>query len=602
MKRIKHILVTLLIFPLIALTSCNLTEPVQASADKYAIFGTGSGLELYARSFYRALPTLANGFRRDAMCDVAAVTNTDVFITDGAFNAETETDWSWGTLRNINYFIDGCNDPEYCKVDEKTRNHYLGIARWFRAWFYYDKLATYGEVPWFPNEIQAYQRDIMYKDRDSRDVIIANIIADLDFAYDNIETTSSTGNSLISKWAAAALKSRICLFEGSFRKYHALTGLEITADELFEEAAAAARQVINNGGFSLNTAAGSKGAYRELFYRESPITSEVILAVCASESSAIYGEQNWWYNSASYGLGWSLSRAFVHTYLKLDGTPFTDDDGYGLKLFAEELADRDRRLEQTIRGTSFKMDDKAVVADLRTVSTTGYQVIKYTLDETRYEGGAKNINSIPLIRYAEVLLNYAEAQAELGLLTDAEWNTTVGAIRRRAGITGGTDALPTAVDSYLRSTFYPDVSDPVLLEIRRERAIELVAEGMRFNDLRRWKCGGLMETLPWTGIHITGLDTPIDINGDSVFDYYFTEGATSSAPAEYRNIAIQVNQNDMKIYFEVNPAGGCDLVFKPGAGNRKWYPDGRQYLYPIPAEEIRNYESEGYTLSQNPNW
>ena len=82
-----------------------------------------------------------------------------------------------------------------------------------------------------------------------------------------------------------------------------------------------------------------------------------------------------------------------------------------------------------------------------------------------------------------------------------EWALTVGALRKRAGITGGTETLPTTVDSYLQRTFYPDVTSPVLLEIRRERAIELVAEGMRFDDLRRWKCGSLMETLRWSGIH-----------------------------------------------------------------------------------------------------
>ena len=266
------------------------------------------------------------------------------------------------------------------------------------------------------------------------------------------------------------------------------------------EAAKAAKLVIDNSGCSLNTAAGKKGAYRDLFYSETPLTQEVILAVCANEKSGIFGEQNWWFNARSYGLCWSLVRSFVHTYLKQDGTPFTAAADYAVKSFAEEMEGRDLRLEQTVRGRNFLWDGKTAVADIKNLSLTGYQVIKYTLDESKYDGGAKNINSIPLIRYAEVLLNYAEAQAELGVITDSEWALTVGALRKRAGITGGTETLPTTVDSYLQSTFYPDVTSPVLLEIRRERAIELVAEGMRFDDLRRWKCGSLMETLPWSGI------------------------------------------------------------------------------------------------------
>ncbi len=589
----------------VLVSSCDLTEPVQAQTDKYRIFGSESGLKAYSLSFYRSLPTLANGFRQDASCDLGVVSNSSTFIKDGAYTAETATSWSWGTLRNINYFIDGCNDPMYCTVNENVKNNYLGIARWFRAWFYYDKLTTYGEVPWFPHEIQAYQRDIMYKDRDSRDVIIRNIIADLDFAYANMQTTSSSGSSLVSKWSAAAMKSRVCLFEASYRRYHTeLMGLEITPEQLYAEAAAAAKLVINGGGFSLNTAAGTKGSYRDLFYRQDPITAEIILAVCANDASGILGEQNWWYNSRSYGLCWSLSRDFVYTYLKLDGTPFTNDAAYSTKSFVQEFTNRDKRLEQTVRGPSFKFDNTLTPADIKNLSLTGYQPIKYTLDEAKYNGGARNNNSIPLIRYAEVLLNYAEAQAELGVLTDAEWNSTVGAIRRRAGITGGTDVRPTVVDSYLQTTFYPDVTSAVLLEIRRERAIELVAEGMRFNDLRRWKCGELMESLPWTGIHITALDTPIDINGDGVNDYYFTEADPNSAiiPAAYKSIAIQVNQNDLGIYFVANPTSGLDLVYKPGTANRKWYTDDRQYLYPVPAEVIRDYKANGYTLSQNPNW
>ena len=91
-------------------TSCDLTEDVQVKADKSMIFGSKSGLELYSNSFYKALPTLKNGFMQDKMCDVGAVSNTDTFIKQGAYNTETATSWSWGALKNVNYFIDGCND------------------------------------------------------------------------------------------------------------------------------------------------------------------------------------------------------------------------------------------------------------------------------------------------------------------------------------------------------------------------------------------------------------------------------------------------------------------------------------------------------------
>ena len=581
---------------ILLLGGCDLTENMKVDADKAMIFGSESGLRLYAYSFYRALPTLDDGYKQDETCDLAAVRNTSSFIQYNAYNAETATSWSWSTLRNINYFIDGCNSDE-CTVDEDTRNNYLGIARWFRAYFYYDKLVTYGEVPWFANEIQSYQTDVMYKERDSRDVIIRNMIEDLDFAYEHIQATASENSSTLTKWAAAALKSRVCLFEASYRRYHQLEGLEISTDKLFNEAADAAKLVMDNSGLSLNTAVGTKGAYRDLFYREEPITQEVILAVCANNGSGILGTQNWWYNSQSRGKGWSLVRPFINTYLKIDGTPFTSDAGYETKNFAEEIKGRDLRLSQTIRGADFKLDGKVTAADM-SVCLTGYHVIKYSLDESQYDNG-KNINSIPLIRYAEVLLNYAESLAELGKITDNEWNRTIGALRQRAGITGGIDKLPTVIDSYLQNTFYPSVTNPVLLEIRRERAIELVAEGLRFSDLCRWKCGELIATLPWMGIHIDALNTDVDLNGDGIFDCYFTNNGTSSSTKDCLTVNVK---NTTGICFKTNDRGGYDLQYNPGEGNRYWYADDRQYLYPVPAQVIRDYESAGYKLSQNPYW
>jgi len=87
------------------------------------------------------------------------------------------------------------------------------------------------------------------------------------------------------------------------------------------------------------------------------------------------------------------------------------------------------------------------------------------------------------MRYAEILLNYAEARAELGQLTASDWTMTVGALRARAGITGGLTTLPTTLDPYMQVNYFPDVTNPALMEIRRERGIELTLEGFRFNDL-----------------------------------------------------------------------------------------------------------------------
>lgn len=599
MKNLK-IKFAALVLAAAAMASCDLTEKMQVDADKAMIFGSETGLKTYSYSLYKALPTASSAnYLESGKCDYCACNQMDEFFMDGAFTAETSTGWSWTNLHNVNYFLDGLKSPE-CTVSESVRKNYEGIGRWFRAWFYYDKFTKYGPVPWYDHCVQNYETDLLYKDRDSRDVIVKNMIEDLDFAYENISAKSSTGSSLVTKWCAAALKSRICLFEASFRKYHGITG-EYTPEQLFTMAAAAAKLVMDGSGYALNTTAVSKGSYRDLFTSEDTITKEVLLNICCSGDAGILGNQNWKYNSASYGNHNCFTRVFINTFLMKDGTAFTDKTGYATTDFKDEFTNRDGRLAQIVRSPSYQRDKKAVVPDIvNQVAMTGYHPIKFCLDETKYDNAANNINGTPIIRYAEVLLNYAEAKAELGNLSDKEWASTIGAIRSRAGITGGLSSLPTTVDPYMKANFYPSVTDPIIMEIRRERAIELCLEGFRMFDLIRWGCGNLFEKLPWTGIHFSALDKGIDLNGDGTFDVYFSETPKASATGSYKDIWVTVNDG-AGLYAVANSAGGYDLEYRV-AGQRKWYSDDRQYLYPIPAKIIRDYAAEGYTMTQNPNW
>lgn len=152
-------------------------------------------------------------------------------------------------------------------------------------------------------------------------------------------------------------------------------------------------------------------------------------------------------------------------------------------LFKDEVKNRDLRLRQSIRSQDYKRitNGQPVPAPpVFSYTFTGYQPIKLTLDNTALDAGRLNTNAIPLFRYAEVLLNFAEAKAELGTLTNAEWALTIGALRARAGITGGLSTKPIVADPYLIANYFPNISDPTLLEIRRERGIELSLEGFRF--------------------------------------------------------------------------------------------------------------------------
>lgn len=573
------------------LSSCSLDEAPQSSVDKEAIFNNEKGLATYSYSFYNMLPSVSNGFRQDAMCDYGAVTSFDNFIREGAYSAEIANGWStgdWDDLRNVNYFIANCVNEA---VDISVRNNYVGLARFFRAYFYYNKVVRFGDVPWVDKPL-AVDDAALFGERDSRTLVMDKVLEDINFACENITRTKDETGSLVTKWVAYALKSRICLFEASFRKYHTKLGLTGTADKWYQEAASAAEIVMKESGHSVYTTGGSDRSFRDLFISDSPVTAEVMLASCCSQNLAIMGEANWWWTSGTYGARFSMIRPFVNTFLNSDGTPFTSRVGYETMEFYDECQNRDKRLAQTIRTPGYQRDGRAEAPNFNGYSFTGYQPIKYTLDDSRYDAGALNTNAIPLFRYAEVLLNYAEAKAELGTLTDADWATTIGALRARAGITGGLTTKPTRVDTYFQQTYFPAISDATLLEVRRERSVELALEGFRFSDLKRWKRGELL-TMRWSGIYIPALNQQLDLDRDGTTDVIFYKGTKPTGlPASCTPVSVG---NDTQQGLTGTTSG--NLTWSDN-DPRIWYGDDRQYYYPIPQSAIKNNKN----LKQNPGW
>lgn len=586
----KAIKITTILTAAICLASCSLNEAPEASADKNAIFNNESGLETYSYSFYNMLPSVTNGYSQDEMCDYGAVTSVNSFLRDGAYSAETSSGWTWTDLRNINYFIENCANG---KVSDKVRNNYIGLARFFRAYFYLGKVQRFGDVPW-TDKVLSNTDDKLYAERDSRDVVMNHVLDDINYACENITRTSDATGSMVTKWVAYALKSRICLYEASFRKYHTELGLQSTANKWYEEAASAAKVVMEQSGHSLYTGDGTEKSFRTIFTSNNPVTQEVMLASCCDESQAVLGSANWWWTSGTYGPRFSMTRPFINTFLNTDGTPFTSRQGYETMDFYDECQNRDKRLMQTIRTPGYERDGKPAAPNFNGYSLTGYQPIKYTLDDSKYDGGQLNTNAIPLFRYAEVLLNYAEAKAELGTLTDDDWKNTIGALRARAGITGGLDHKPTQVDNYLKDNFYSDINDPVILEIRRERSVELALEGFRFNDIKRWKEGKLM-TARWTGMYVKQLNVQIDLDHDGTTDVIFYKDGTSKPtglPSSCTPVAVGGNS--------MMGLTGTDSGYLTwsDADPRTWYDDGRQYYYPIPAAAILHNKN----IKQNPHW
>ncbi len=579
----------------LGITACKkLDQEPQATASKKAIFGNESGLKLYTNSFYGMGFLPKNSTSQDAMSDYLAVRDVQNFLRPGAFSANNSSGWGWDDLRNINYFIANCNDPA---VPADVRNNYLGIARYFRAYFYMEKVKRFGDVPWIGKPLDI-DDPMLNAGRDKRELVMDSVLADINFACANIKTTTDASRTTITKWVAYAYKSRLCLFEGTFRKYHTQLGLTGTAEKWLQESVSAASEIMNNGGFSIHTAGGPGVSYRQVFTSASPVATEVIQAAVADVNLGVLNEANWWWTSGTYGAKASFTRTFINTYLKLDGTPFTNEPGYQTMLFKDEVKNRDLRLKQTIRLGDYKRisnGQQVAAPPVFSYTFTGYQPIKWTLDDMYYDAGALNINAVSLFRYAEVLLNYAEARAELGLLTDSDWARTIGALRARAGITGGLSTKPVVADSYLIANYFPSISDPSLLEIRRERGIELSLEGLRFADILRWKRGPLMEQ-EWNGFYVPELITPMDLNEDGVLDVAFYQG-TRPTPGVNGVTYVNVSAN-------IGSAVNSQLLKNGTSGEliwmkeipRKW--DERMYVYPIPLNDLQRNPN----LKQNPGW
>lgn len=590
MKTSKLFSYTLALLFLGTISSCDLDEVPVDTATNEAVFGSEGGLELYVNSFYDLLPNTDVGvFQDDDNSDLVARNGVDNYLAPNALSPITSSGWSWTDLRNINYFIENAE-----KSTVPTKTHYIGVARYFRALFYFDKVKRFGDVPWIDKTIDFKDEEKLYAKRNNRFDVMDNVLADLNYAIENITLTSDPSCTRITKNVARAYKTRICLFEASFRKYHTNYNKQATANAWYEEVVKEANAI---KGFTLHEGTSLDRAYREMFITRTPFADETILSVALSASLQVFSSANRRFISPTYGNRPSLTRRFINTYLNLDGTPFTSKAGYKTTPFVEEVKNRDLRLKQTIRLGDYRRTENglAVVAPPNFSQTyTGYQPIKWSYDERfPFDDESRNDNAHIIMRWGEVLLNKAEALAELEKMTVADWTATIGALRKRAGITGATlTTLPTVADPYMIDFFKGKFTDPILLEVLRERGVEMIFEGLRPDDLRRWKLGQLFQDAPMNGMYVPALGE-YDLNGDGIKDVYFYQGTkpTSTTPG----IAfVDVSPSAAVGRLQLSNGTSGEVMWNPGP--RQWA--DQKYLYPIPeADRIRNPD-----LGQNPGW
>ncbi len=578
----KHTIINVILFlAAIACVSCedmlDFQPKDRLSPDTY--FRTETDCELWTNNYYTVFPSAEGVYSepfdvivRDVLADEISGVRKPM-PTDG--------NWKWTKLREMNFFLSRSSQIE----EESVRLRYEGLTRFFRAYFYFEKVKRYGDVPWVDKPLSSDDNEL-YKGRDSREFVMEKVMEDIDFAIANLPEKQDVYH--VTRWTARALKSRIALFEGTFRKYHGIDGYE----KYLQECVTASEPFLN-GPYNIYTTGSTP--YQDLFTSQNAIGTEIILA--RAYTSAISGmthDVNGHLTGATMGRP-GMTRNAVNMYLMRDGSRYTDQPGYATKTFVDECKNRDLRMAQTIRTPKYKRigGNKELAPDLSR-STTGYQLIKY-LTEEKYDANKASTNDMPLFRLAEVLLNYAEAKAELGTLKQDDLNKTIKPLRSRAGLPElDMEEANENPDPYLSSpeTGYANVTGAnkgVILEIRRERTLETPMEGLRYWDIMRWKEGKRFEK-PIEGLYFAGTGE-YDLDGNGTVDVYIYDSET--APG---------NKADV-LYLKL----GTDIVLsEKTSGNllahstthRIWNEE-RDYLYPIPTDD--RVLTQG-AISQNPGW
>ncbi len=470
-------------------------------------YNNADELRSATNQFYGMFPGAASGYTESA--DVVCIFNLPAEVQGIRTVPTSGGGWNWEYLRAVNFYLSHsvrCDDVD-------AREHFDGIARFFRAYFYFEKVKRFGEVPWFDRELSSTDPEL-FRPRDSRDFIMDKILDDLTYAINNISDKKDLYN--VTHWTALALKSRICLFEGTFRKYHGIPGYE----KFLNECATASKLFIDNAPYAIYQTGAQP--YRDLFSSMNAIEEEVILARDYDRSQNVMHEANANTLSPTYGRP-GMNKKIVNSYLMTNGDRFTDQPGYETMQYYDEMQNRDPRLTQTVVGPGYmRINSDAVSSPNFGASTTGYQITKWVTDALG-DGYLGSSNDYILFRAAEVYLNYAEAKAELGTLTQEDLEISIKKIRDRVGMPNiDMDAANANPDPYLCAleSGYQNVTGPnkgVILEIRRERTIELLLEGFRYYDIIRWKEGKVFEQ-PYKGMYFPGLTQGSGDNRYDVFD------------------------------------------------------------------------------------
>lgn len=528
----------------------------QSALTEQTFFKNENDLKLYANQFYPSLP-IQTSLSENAS-DNFVPNNRDSFLSGLYVVPVSASDggWTWTNERNANYFL---NRYQRADAPPAVKNKYAAEVRFFRAYNYWRKVVRFSDVPWLSKDLTEVSEELTDPKRPHK-AVMDSVLVDLNFAVENLPLPKDAEAGRLHKYAAAALKARICLWEGTFRKYHALGDHQ----PYLQQAVNASELIMNSGLYSIWTTGNPTTDYYNLFIQEELNNNpEAIMPMRYLKDVLMH---NLTRQLGESGTG--FSKNFVRSFLSRDGLPTSLSPLYkGDNTLEEEAANRDPRFKQLIatRGFVFQINANGTKDTINlprigtSVAPTGYQVIKGRSPDLAQWNANQSTLDLFVFRYAESLLIYAEAKAELSQADQTVLDNSINKIRARVAM----PPLKVTVPKDPNSDF-PAL--PALLdEIRRERRIELAAEGFRLDDLLRWKAGKLIE------------------NPETILGMKLTPEMRALYPAtQVSNIVVDANHY-IRTYNNIT--------------SRTW--DEKMYRYPIPSQELTLNPS---LAPQNPGW
>lgn len=489
----------------------------------------------------------------------------NVFVNFSTTANATNSNWNnyYTLVRRCNLMLERVpNVP----MDDTQKNHYLGVAKFFRAYTYFRLAQEFGDVPYTDMYLDQSDPNV-YQPALSRSQVIDNVIKDLEEAADLLLEVDDK-NVTVNKYTAYALLSRVCIYEGTNRKYN--TSQDGT--EYLQKAKTASLVVMNNPKFALQS--DWQSLYNSLDLMDNP---EVILAKRYIQGVLANSIQAYT-NTSTVQNG--LTKFAAESYVTTNGLPIKQVGGnseyQGDDNIVNTFTNRDPRFSKAFGTEDYAYSDKPWNG---LTSITGYVFQLFNNPETsgsEVTTIAQNHIDAPIFTLSEVYLNFAEACAELGTINNADLDMSINKVRARAGIatltTDGTNAFVNGVqiEDPQRVSALEQISgvvNPITWEIRRERRVEFMSwTSLRKADILRWKKGDYLDTTSNPDV-VLGARIPSLIGTDS---------------------KTRVDADGYVIPY--------------AAGVSREFVSPKNYLTAIPTNDISLYEAEGVELKQNPGW